>query len=1002
MIYLTPTSISYLNQLVLIFVITAYLGWRFFLQKTLHHSTTDRWLMLFSASLTVFLLAVFLQVSVLPSERLVVVYTLNLILAMVLMTLLQFAYVFPQPSEKQKLERWIALIVTNAYIILEVGVAVWRFSLLEQGHVVYRPPTLEYVPVVLFIWTIFVFGRGTVQNWHNLANRRFALIALIPAGLTVLNQRFSFHYGSTPFYHINLSIGILVSIFLFALNYLASQPETTSLMVKFSGGILTVVLAVFGMAAWLVTPAYVAQYRAPVLDHRSLRFTPNHMGGYDVSEIPFRFDGALGENLHLTDYSAVPPGYYEAAFAFPFYSQKYSTVVITNNGLLTFGQPVSYYDFEYRLSKAPAFFALGLDLNPEHGQDFTNPEVGVFLHREPDQLVITYRALRAYYYPDRKYTFQIVLYHDGRIDLTFNGLPSGPQYQIYDRYDASIWMIGAKPGEASGQPVSFAHLPLMTGPQGALDDQYRAFRQAVDTFLTPLALAILVSSLLFLFGLPLTLNLAMARPLRRLLAGVERFNAGKNHQPIPIQFNDEVGFLTQSFNTLTGELDNLIQTLETRAAARTADLLAANAELRKLTLAVEQSPASIVITDLDGKIEYVNPRFTQVTGYTFEEAIGNNPRILKTDQTPPEMHRQLWEAITTGKEWHGEFVNQKKDGSLYYESATISPITDGHGCITHYLAVKEDVTQRKQSEEALKNSEMLYRLLAENIADVIWILDLQNGAFRYISPSVERLRGYTAEEVFAQGMGMALTPDSLQSLQQNLPSRLEAYQQGHQGYYVDELEQPCKDGTTIWTETTTSFQLNETNGHLEVYGVSRDITERKAAERELERLATTDPLTGLLNRRSFFAEAEKIFARSLHPPYDLVVLMLDIDHFKSVNDQYGHQTGDNVLQEVAARLVENLRPTDILARYGGEEFVALLPRLPLATLPPLAARLNAVIREKTFHHDGTTLAVTISIGAAILTQSSTLLDELLSQADQALYQAKETGRDKAVIWHETA
>jgi PAS domain S-box-containing protein len=105
-------------------------------------------------------------------------------------------------------------------------------------------------------------------------------------------------------------------------------------------------------------------------------------------------------------------------------------------------------------------------------------------------------------------------------------------------------------------------------------------------------------------------------------------------------------------------------------------------KLRQLSRAVEQSPVSIVITDTTGKIEYVNPRFTEVTGYKAEEVVGHNPRILKTDKTPSGTHSQLWETITSGREWHGEFVNRKKNGEEYYESASISPITSGKPSIT--------------------------------------------------------------------------------------------------------------------------------------------------------------------------------------------------------------------------------------------------------------------------------------------------------------------------------
>ncbi len=125
-------------------------------------------------------------------------------------------------------------------------------------------------------------------------------------------------------------------------------------------------------------------------------------------------------------------------------------------------------------------------------------------------------------------------------------------------------------------------------------------------------------------------------------------------------------------------------------------------ELLNLTRAVEQNPSTIVITDTSGTIEYVNPKFTQLTGYTFKEAIGKNPRILKTGKTSPEKYRGLWKSITSGKVWHGEFCNKKKSGEYYWESASISPVNDSNGDIINFVAVKEDITQRKQMEEKMK------------------------------------------------------------------------------------------------------------------------------------------------------------------------------------------------------------------------------------------------------------------------------------------------------------
>lgn len=127
----------------------------------------------------------------------------------------------------------------------------------------------------------------------------------------------------------------------------------------------------------------------------------------------------------------------------------------------------------------------------------------------------------------------------------------------------------------------------------------------------------------------------------------------------------------------------------------------AEEQIRQLSRAVEASPASIVITDTRGSIQYVNPKFTEVTGYTAQESLGQNPKILKTDFTPREVHQQLWETIQAGREWHGEFCNRKKNGELYWEWASISPIVDASGHTTHYVAVKEDITERKHAQEEL-------------------------------------------------------------------------------------------------------------------------------------------------------------------------------------------------------------------------------------------------------------------------------------------------------------
>ena len=125
----------------------------------------------------------------------------------------------------------------------------------------------------------------------------------------------------------------------------------------------------------------------------------------------------------------------------------------------------------------------------------------------------------------------------------------------------------------------------------------------------------------------------------------------------------------------------------------------AGEQIRKLSRAVEQSANSVIITNIEGNIEYVNPKFTQITGYTAEEVIGQNPRLLQSGETPSEKYKRLWHTITSGGEWRGELHNKRKNGELYWVSSSISPVKTPAGVITHFLAIQEDITEQKLIEE---------------------------------------------------------------------------------------------------------------------------------------------------------------------------------------------------------------------------------------------------------------------------------------------------------------
>ena len=178
----------------------------------------------------------------------------------------------------------------------------------------------------------------------------------------------------------------------------------------------------------------------------------------------------------------------------------------------------------------------------------------------------------------------------------------------------------------------------------------------------------------------------------------------------------------------------------------------AEKELTKLSTAVTQSPSVIAITDTDGNIKYVNPKFTEITGYSLEEAIGQNPRILKSGEQPYEMYEELWETISSGKTWRGEFHNKKKNGELYWESASISPIFDAEGNIINYIKVAEDITEQKLMTEALIENETKFRTLFDRVEDAVFIYDPETFELIEANEATAKIYGYQMDELIGMSV----------------------------------------------------------------------------------------------------------------------------------------------------------------------------------------------------------------------------------------------------------
>lgn len=198
-------------------------------------------------------------------------------------------------------------------------------------------------------------------------------------------------------------------------------------------------------------------------------------------------------------------------------------------------------------------------------------------------------------------------------------------------------------------------------------------------------------------------------PVKRLTTVVNAITEGDLDAKANVEANDEIGNLASAFNEMTESISNLIVDLEEEVGSHR--LTSEN--LNKLSQAIEQSPVSIMITDLDGNIEYVNPQLCRITGYTEEELIGQNPRILKSGQTPEIQFKNMWNAITSGQSWSGELYNKKKNGELFWENVTISPIKNHDNKTAHYLAIKEDISLRKDYEERL-----LYQASYDKLTDL--------------------------------------------------------------------------------------------------------------------------------------------------------------------------------------------------------------------------------------------------------------------------------------------
>ncbi len=275
--------------------------------------------------------------------------------------------------------------------------------------------------------------------------------------------------------------------------------------------------------------------------------------------------------------------------------------------------------------------------------------------------------------------------------------------------------------------AAWRHISSMNWGLVAKIDSKEAFA-AISKFRKVNA-AILFLTLCFVIIITLVVARSISKPINELGKGAKRLGEGELNFRFNIMAGGEVGQLAASFNLMAEELSAAYTNLEMKVEDRTKalkksrsaalsvlqdantlrqqaeetskNLYETNQELRSLTQAIEQSPTAVIITDIEGTIQYVNPKFTEVSGYNSEETIGRNPRLLNAGKLLPEVYKELWKTITSGNIWHGDLCNKKKNGEIFWESVSIAPVRDPEGEVTHYVAVKEDITKRREAQKEM-------------------------------------------------------------------------------------------------------------------------------------------------------------------------------------------------------------------------------------------------------------------------------------------------------------
>ncbi len=422
------------------------------------------------------------------------------------------------------------------------------------------------------------------------------------------------------------------------------------------------------------------------------------------------------------------------------------------------------------------------------------------------------------------------------------------------------------------------------------------------------------------------------------------------------------------------------------------------ARLARLETILELAPVGIGLVDFEGHTTMTNSALHRMLGYSPEE-FAAMPWSDFTHPDDVEPNAVLSRQLAAGEIDHFDMEKRflHKDGGYLWTALTVSLVRDAEGRPDYEIGMTLDITERKRLESDLRGAEERFRLLVERVPAVVYVAEPgPAGTWHYVSPQIERMLGFTAKEWLADpGLWLRqLDPsdrdEAVAAKQRMILAGTEVEQRS------DTYRLHRRDGTTVWVRDDAMVLYNQ-DGNPAFQGVLVDVTQEKDLEERLGHQAFHDPLTGLPNRRLFRERVDRALAAPAWPGGGSIVLFIDLDNFKTVNDSFGHASGDEVIVAAARRIKSCARAGDTAVRLGGDEFALLLDNATVEQAAALAARILVALHDTPVEFSGNTVVVGASIGIAAAVPGETT-ETLLRNADLAMYQAKRRGRGRHVVY----